>query len=185
MSYKYRLFIFTFLISFIPLLIISLYSYNSLRVELVKNNISRLEVVADTAKERINIALDQYLDQAELVTHRLQLGSYINNFLESENEESFEGIEDILSKLSINELNFNSAEIYNLDGKHITSTGQGENQFNINADKIQAGGDKFQLNNIFTDKNGQLQVSIWGPLFFEKILPMIIFYCVIRVKLPC
>ncbi|OGG08208.1 hypothetical protein A3D05_05740 [Candidatus Gottesmanbacteria bacterium RIFCSPHIGHO2_02_FULL_40_24] len=168
MSYKYRLFIFTFLISFIPLLIISLYSYNSLRVELVKNNISRLEVVADTAKERINIALDQYLDQAELVTHRLQLGSYINNFLESENEESFEGIEDILSKLSINELNFNSAEIYNLDGKHITSTGQGENQFNINADKIQAGGDKFQLNNIFTDKNGQLQVSIWGPLFFEN-----------------
>ncbi|MEK7748298.1 MAG: ATP-binding protein [Nitrospirota bacterium] len=168
MSLKYKFFICFLVVSFVPLLLVGLLTFQRAEREITSRVISQLMAVADVQEKRVNETLNRYLDQAKLITSQTELRMALSEYVKTANPDQYESIVKMITDVQGSVPGVEQIAIINMAGHVIVSTHptvvsehrQDEGYFVL-------GQKTHYLYDLFKDKNNILRARLVGPIILE------------------
>ncbi len=172
MKIKPKLALAFILASLVPLVILSVFSYNNAKESVTNGVLNQLQSVAVIQKHRIESIISQNLERLALVSSRTQLRISLDSYLKQNSTADQERMNTILLDARSSIKDFEEIYVLNLDGEVVASTSEtiiGSSLANEEAFiQGRAGEDSGAL--LFLNGDEELKNYLSGPLYLESEL---------------
>ena len=170
------------LISLVPLIIISVFSYFIAEKALSHQVLNQLESIASIQKHRIQTIIAQNFERLLFVTSNNELRSLLEKFTTDPKEEYQDDLNKILFDVKRSILCFKNLSIQTLEGIIITSTNTEMIGTSHTHEKYFIRGLVENNVDIFfvDDRDIQLMVYLAGPIFTDRLLGVLVIECSLK-----
>jgi HAMP domain-containing protein len=156
-------------IALIPIVIFGFVSYSSAKNELTAQIVSKLEVVADIQKSRLESANKENLTYLTLLTERLLLKQEIDTYMQSPTRQTQANILESLTETRDAVSSFREISVVNLTGEVIVSTNPDSLGKNISQEPyFQKGLTTKSVTDFAKDGTGVVRLYFAGPLMVDN-----------------
>lgn len=167
MPLKYKFFAYIFVGVMVPLVIAGFFTYESAANEVVSKLTDHLNSVATVQEERVNEAVNSYIEQAKLIASRTALRNRLREYKKNRDEEIIDELRAIIYDAQNSITGINEVTIYDERGDFVVSTREISHEPIFEVLSKHGGVNKFVLDGLVKDDEGNLCAVLYGPLILD------------------